>query len=64
MAQAVYDPLRKKYVWVPMGIINEFDAMKMLLAGGQTPNKILSVKQMEISICYQTSIASYWTEYR
>ena len=46
MAQAVYDPLRKKYVWVLMGIINEFDAMKMLLAGGQTPNKILAKKNL------------------
>ena len=46
MAQAVYDPLLKKYVWVPMGIINEFDAMKMLLAGGQTPNKILAKKNL------------------
>lgn len=46
MAQAVYDPLRKKYVWIPMGIINEFDAMKMLLAGGQTPNKIMAKKSL------------------
>lgn len=46
MAQAVYDPLRKQYSWIPMGIINEFDAMKLLLQGGQTPNKILAKKNL------------------
>merc|ERR1711991_1272036 len=46
MAQAVYDPLRKQYSWIPMGIINEFDAMKLLLQGGQTPNKILAKKSL------------------
>ena len=45
MAQAVYDPLRKKYILVPW-VINEFDAMKMLLAGGQTPNKIMAKKNL------------------
>ena len=29
-----------------MGIINEFDAMKLLLQGGQTPNKILAKKNL------------------
>jgi hypothetical protein len=46
MAQAVYDPLRKQYTWIPMGIINEFDAMKLLLQGGQTPNKILAKRNL------------------
>lgn len=41
MAKAVWDPLRKQYTWVPVGIVNDVDVLKMLLQGGQTPNKIL-----------------------
>ena len=44
MAKAIWDPLLKKYTWVPVGIVNDLDVLKMLLQGGQTPNKILGKK--------------------